>query len=121
MTTPSYPLTLWYPISPLSLYRIFCLSVLKLVFWVNPTHKKTTNNIVYLSLSLSLRSLFSLSGILYPPSLSVCLSLSLSLSVCLSLSLICGQSVCFSCSAAEGVTKGCILRVLLLTSPGWME
>ena len=27
----------------------------------------------------------------------------------------CGQILCFSCSAAEGVTEECILRVLLLT------
>ena len=33
----------------------------------------------------------------------------------------CGQSLCFSCGAAEGVTKECTLRVLLLTSPGQME
>ena len=33
----------------------------------------------------------------------------------------CRWSLCINCSAAEGVTEGCILQVLLLTSPGWME
>ena len=33
----------------------------------------------------------------------------------------CGWSLHFSCRAAEGVTKECTLRVLLLTSLGQME
>ena len=32
-----------------------------------------------------------------------------------------GQSLRFSCQAAEGVTEECTLQVLLLTSPGQME
>ena len=33
----------------------------------------------------------------------------------------CGWSLHIGCSAAEGVAKGCISQVLLLTSPGWVE